>query len=72
MKEHILREMVNELRQIAVMYHKHQCLRELISVCVNKYLDMNVDWYANNPDDYPSVARSVIQVKELENDPEQR
>ncbi len=45
MKEHIQRELVNDLRRIAVVYHNHQCLRELIGDRVSKALKDNDDWY---------------------------
>lgn len=37
MKEHIQTQMVNELKDIAIKYHDHGCLRELMSKCVNKW-----------------------------------
>ena len=38
MKDHEIAAMVNELKQIAIKYHSFQCLRELISKCVAKYI----------------------------------
>lgn len=45
MKEHIQRELVNALRDIAIAYHDHGCLLELIGNRVAKALKENDDWY---------------------------
>lgn len=37
--DHELRELVNDLRDIAVKYHDHGCLRELISSRVTEALE---------------------------------
>jgi len=45
MKEHILAEFTNELRDIAIKYKDTQQLRDIISTCVHKYIKKNKDWY---------------------------
>ena len=45
MKEHIQREMVNELRDIALKYHGHGCLRQLIHDCVGRRLREDEEWW---------------------------
>ncbi len=45
MKEHILRDMINQLRDIAVQYHGHDCLREMIRTCVLQGLHDDSEWY---------------------------
>jgi hypothetical protein len=44
MKPHIQREMNNELRDIAIKHHAHECLREIIAKCTHKYLDKQSEW----------------------------
>lgn len=61
MKEHIHREMVNELRDIAIRYHATQQLREVISGCVNQKLKENQEWQAQASDD--ALTRALAQNK---------
>ncbi len=55
MKEHIQAEMVNDLLALAIRFHSHECLRELISKCVAHYLVKNRN--------YPFTADMVNPVK---------
>lgn len=45
MKEHILAKMINELRDTAVKYHDHDCLRELIRTTVLQAFHDDAEWY---------------------------
>lgn len=44
MKEHIQREMVNELRDVAKQFYDHGSLRERLSQVVNRAMQEQVDW----------------------------
>lgn len=45
MKEHILAAMINDLRDIAIKYHDHECLRENIRTRVLQGLHDDTQWY---------------------------
>lgn len=45
MKEHILRECINELRDIAVKYHDHDCLREMVQSRLLQAFHEDIEWY---------------------------
>lgn len=45
MKDHIVRELVNRLRKIAVENHAHGCLRDLILKEVLEALNEDVEWH---------------------------
>jgi hypothetical protein len=44
MKEHLEREMINELRDCALSYYNHQSLRERLSHIVKHYIELNKQW----------------------------
>lgn len=50
MKEHLQTGLVNKLRSIAERFHAHNCLRELLSECVNKFLALQKEWDDNHRD----------------------
>lgn len=58
MKEHIQRELVNDLRAMAVEYHAHQCLRELISTRVTKALEDERAWHTSGRDQRRKLVES--------------
>lgn len=45
MKEHILAKMINDLRDMAVKYHDHDCLRELIRTIVLQGFHDDEQWH---------------------------
>ncbi len=49
MKEHIFRELVNDLRDIATDFHAHGCLRELIGRRVGLALQEQNEWEKEHP-----------------------
>lgn len=44
MKEHLHREMNNELCEIAQKFHAYGCLREMINACTTKWLGKQGEW----------------------------
>lgn len=48
MKEHILRECVNQLRLVAIEYHNHQSLRERILKTVSNAVEEDKKWQLEN------------------------
>jgi len=44
MKEHIYSQMISELRDIAIMFHDTQQLRERIDYTVRKHFKLDEEW----------------------------
>ena len=47
MKEHIIRELVNRLRDTAIANHDKECLRDIILAHVMEALNADFEWYRN-------------------------
>jgi len=47
MKEHIYSQMISELRDIAIMFHGTQQLRERIDYTVQKHFKLDEEWNNN-------------------------
>lgn len=62
MKEHIHREMVNELREIAKVYHRAEQLRERIAYCVGDAFRANEKWYEDHPTQSPFFLQIKVRV----------
>lgn len=44
MKEHIMAKMINDLRDISIKYHDHDCLREVIRTTVLQAIHDDEEW----------------------------